>query len=693
MRINLSASSLFEKLSGYLIQTGKRLLPGSFIVIIFIFLALAFISVNGYAFPAPEGPRPPRWLIELSRVQLPELSPRTEAVYLLYEQKLSYSDHGYLLRSGRQALMILRSEGIEPSKFLVRANTFNTRVRKMNAWVINPDGSRKGIDIKSAVSTSLAPDTLYWDVKALFLVLPQVTKNSLVGYEWEEEIIPISLEDVFPFQQRLPVLKARYLVNFPSRCQPLLDWVNWPVSSVVALAQSLSVEMDDIPAIKDEPLKPSDEAVAGRLLIRLKPDVRPKYGHFFADWKDLGLWYDQLCGERRQPDESVKLKASELVSGLSELRNKIERLASFVQQEIRYVSIQIGIGGYQPHPARQILSNRYGDCKDKATLLAALLSSLGVDSYYLILNTERLVVTESTPVSLFRFNHVILAIKLPDDCLWAGAEAVVSIPELGRLLIFDPTMTHTPPGRLPFYLQKNYGLLVAGQNSRLLKFPGTAPEEHQLIRQGRFSLSANGTLKGRVIETISGFQAEAARMKLRDASERDRHRDMEKFLAPSLGSFYLEDYEYLNLDSPDKNVEVRYAFRASSYLNKTGDILTFKPGVLVIVENYDVFMQKGERRYPLLLSSVVSGGDIFEIELPDGYTIEKLPEPVALKSDFADYLCHMEMKDNTLVLERRLQIKEDYLPPERFAEALKFFHLLSAEERRRLLLKKTSQEN
>lgn len=636
----------------------------------------------------PGGSRPPRWLTEMAETALPELAPETEAVYLLHEQQLTYGSSGNLVRYGRQAIKILRSEGIERLKFLVRANTFNTRVRKMNAWVINPDGSKQDYNIKSAISTSLAPNTLYWDVKTMFLVLSEATKGSLIGYEWEEEVKPLSLEDLFVFQLRFPVLQAIYQAEYPSGCQPRLDWINWPESSVTTGPRSFSVKLSDIPAIKDEPLKPPDEAIAGRLLVRFKTENAPRYGYFFSDWKDMGLWYEQLSRERRQPDESVRAKASELVSGLTDQRAQIEKLAAFVQQEIRYVSIQIGIGGFQPHRASEILANRYGDCKDKATLLASLLSCLNIDSYYFIVNIEPRVVKENSPVSLFWFNHVVLGIKLPDDKLYEGSEALVSIPGLGRLLIFDPTMPHSPPGRLPFYLQKSNGLLVAGEQSRLLLFPGSSPDRLELIRRGQFVLSADGLLKGSVSETLAGFQAEVARLRLRDVHEQARRKDLEDFLVRSVGSFVLENYQYLNLNEPDREVGLQYSFRSASYLGRTGEVFSFRPNILAMLDDYEVLKQKDDRKYPVLLSVVGTSQDEFEIKLPIGYTVEVLPGPVELSNGFADYYSRLELDGGTLRLKRLFKIKQDYLPPDRFQEVLEMFRLISGEERRRLLLKK-----
>lgn len=639
------------------------------------------------------GSRPPRWLTEFSEKPLPELPPETPAVYWLLEQNLSCDKSGRFVRSGRQVVKILRSEDIEPLKFLVRANTFNTRVRKMNAWVINPDGSRKSYGLKSAVSTSLAPDTLYWDVKTLYLYLGDMTKGSLIGYEWEEEIKPISLEDIFVFQVRFPVIQAAYRAEYPLSYQPVISWINWPEMPASFRPVAFTVNLTNIPAIKDEPLMPPDEAVAGRLQVRFNPASTPKHGLFFSDWKDMGLWYESLSSERRQPDETVRARANELISGVTDLKARIEKLASFVQQEIRYVSIQIGIGGYQPHRASEILANRYGDCKDKATLLAALLEAVNVDSYFLIVNILPKVVKENSPVSLFCFNHAVLAIKLPDEKLYESSPAAVEVPGVGRLLVFDPTMPHTPMGHLPFYLQNNFGLLVAGESSRLIAFPGFSSENPQLIRRGRFVLSTDGALAGEVCETISGVQAELLRLKLRDVSERERRKEMEKLLTDSVGSFVLEKYDYLNLNHPDKNLELRYHFRSSNYLNRTGNVFSFRPNVLALLESYDILKQKGERKHPVLMAGMVNGRDELEIALPEGYTVEVLPPPIELSNGFAEYRSYLELEGGILKLTRQFAIKEDYLPPERFNEAVEIFRLISGEERRRLLLKKINKSD
>ena len=148
----------------------------------------------------------------------------------------------------------------------------------------------------------------------------------------------------------------------------------------------------------------------------------------------------------------------------------MQALANFVQNDIRYVAIELGIGGHQPHPATETFKHRYGDCKDKVTLLSTMLKEVGVDSYFVIINTVRGSVTATTPPNL-DFNHAILAIALPAGVDTATLGARITHPKLGQILFFDPTDALTPLGRLSGALQANYGMLVTPDGGELLALP------------------------------------------------------------------------------------------------------------------------------------------------------------------------------------------------------------------------------
>jgi hypothetical protein len=655
-----------------------------------ILLAILLSLVDLAASPsAAAAEKVPQWLtIEASRA-LPSLPSETEAVVLLREQTTTVDPKGAIVTSGRLAIKVLRPGGAKQASGLALANSFDTKVRSMTGWVINPGADPKKVTMKQAIQTSLAPDTLFVDAKAFVLVVPGVDTGSVVGFEWEEVRTPPSLEDVCEFQGRSPVLRARYSLTLPADWDAELHWVNWkPAAAAVDPAAPLTrtFEILDVPAIGDEPYMPNDRALAGRLIVRLKTPVADPRS--FAGWPDMGAWYERLSRDRRVPDEAVSQKARELTAGSSDALAKLRALAEFVQRDIRYVAIQIGIGGFQPHTASGILANRYGDCKDKATLLAAFLESLGLKSYYLIVHTDRGGVTMESPVSLYCFNHAILAIRLPDDMPDAGLDSLIRHPRLGRLLVFDPTMPTTPLGRLPYYLQDNTALLVADGGGELIRLPSPSPESNRLDRKGHLVLTNDGTLSGEIQETRSGSLADIVRYRMQTYSEAERRGYLETLLSRSLASFSLQSFEIRNLDSASSDLLISYRFIAPAYAKRAGGMLVVRPRIL---GNKAIDLTTGggakPRRYPIDLETTCLERDEFTIELPEGFVPEGPFAPADLDAGFAAYKSAAEMSGRTLVYRREYRLLEPRLPAARFDEVRRFFLAVGADERQSMLLK------
>jgi hypothetical protein len=639
--------------------------------------------------PPPAATRAPQWLLDEVHLQLPPYPAETEAVVLLDEQNTVVNPKGVIVTSGRRAIRVLRPGGAEQASRLTLVNTYDTKVLSMTGWVVNPEGEPRKLTMKQAVQTSLAPDTLYMDAKAFLLFMPEVDSGSVVGFEWEEERTPPSLEDVCEFQGPHPVALARYSLTLPPAWEPDLHWVNWsPVERKADVTAPLTwtYEIRDIPAIVPEPFRPNERALAGRLMVGLKPPGRD--GRCFAGWPDMGAWFEQLSSQQRVPNPAVSARTAALTSGASDTLAKIRAMAEFVQREIRYVSIQIGIGGFQPHSAPGILANRYGDCKDKATLLAALLQALGIESHYLIVHTDRGTVTLDSPVSLYSFNHAILAIRLPGDVPDEGLDGLVRHPRLGRLLVFDPTSPITPLGRLPYYLQDNTALLVAEGSGELIHLPRAKPESNLLDRRGKFVLTADGTLEGEVEETRRGALADPLRYAMQTFTDAERLKLGETILAGSFAAFSLEKIEIHNLDDTARDLLVRYRFSVPYYAKGAGGRLIVRPRVVGSKAVNLAKRDKAARRYDIDLQTTTLERDEFTIELPEGCAVEELPKAAVLDAGFATYRSTTEGAGRTLIYRREYRLSEPILPAARFDEALKFYLALGTDEQQSALVKR-----
>lgn len=633
----------------------------------------------------------PRWLAEAARIPVPGHSPEADAVILLDEQSLKVNPDGTMVGIGRRAVRILRQSGVESAGRLVMAKAFDLEIRAMTGWNITAGRETVKVTMKDAIETGLAPDTLYSDISIRILPVPGTGPGSVVGFEWEAERKPLSLEDVFEFQTGLPIARARYFLTLPAGWTMEPFWVNWKpqeAQPVAARRTSRVWEFADVPAIEEEPLMPAARSLAGRLGVRIKPPGPDS--RCLSSWADIGAWYETLSRAPRAPDAAVSAKARELTSGAPDALSRLRALAGFVQREIRYVAIEIGVGGFKPHTAASVLTNRFGDCKDKVTLLASLLKSAGVASHYLLVHNARGNLTRDSPASLYSFNHVILAVCVPNDVACEGLPALLVHPKLGRLLVFDPTYPYAPLGRLPYYLQGNTGLLVANGSGELLTLPMPEPEDNLLDRKGRFTLRADSTLEGRVEDTRRGTLADATREALTDATSAARTRFIETFLADFFAGSTLLGSDVKDLDEPVRDLQLRYDVRIPNYAKIAGGMLVVRPGVLG--DDREKLEMKGDkpRLYPVDLGTTSEQRDEFTIELPEGYRVEGLPPAADLDLGFATYSSRTEERERTLVFRREYRVVQPVLPADRFKEAVRFFRAIDTDQRQSVLLKKTS---
>jgi hypothetical protein len=283
---------------------------------------------------------------------------------------------------------------------------------------------------------------------------------------------------------------------------------------------------------------------------------------------------------------------------------------------------------------------------------------------------------------------VVLAIRLPDDVSDADLTAVVRHPRLGRLLVFDPTFPYTPLGRLPYYLQGNTVLLVAAGTGELVTLPLPAPEANLLDRRGRFVLDADGTLRGEVEETRRGTPADAGRSALQGSTDLDRRKYFETFLANFFSGFEIESDEIADLDENARDLKFRYRFRVPGFAKTAGGMTIVRPRVVGDKTEKLETNDPGPRRYAIDFTAVSEQRDEFTIELAEGYRIEGLPPAAEIDAGFAVYRSRIEQADRTLVYRREYRLLQPVLPASRYADAVRFFRAMDADQRQSVLLKK-----
>ena len=626
----------------------------------------------------------------LVNLPMPAHDEKTDAVLLYSEDVLSVQGNGKIKNLERRAYKILRPGGREYGTIRVDFDS-ETKITNIHGWCIPAQGKDYEVKDKDTIETSLfgvANGELVSDIRTKLLQIPAADPGNIVGYEIEHEDRPYVLQDEWMFQGTVPTREARYTLQLPAGWTYKAGWLNHAEVTPAAVGNNQwQWLVSDVKAIRHEDYMPPWRSVAGQMIVSLFPPDTGIRNRGFENWKEVGTWELGLAQGRREASADIKVKVATLTSAASSTLDKMRVLARFVQQDIRYVAIELGIGGWQPHPASEVFTHRYGDCKDKATLLSSMLHEIGVESYYVVINATRGSVTRETPAILNGFNHVILAIRLPDGVADASLIAVLNHPRLGRILFFDPTDELTPFAYLRGELQANYGLVVAPDGGELVELPRLPPAMNGIQRTAKMTLDANGTLKGDIKEVRLGDRASSQRWALRTVTkDADKIKPIETMLAQSLATFHITRATVANFDHTDQPLVFNYSLIAENYAKTAGNLLLVRPRV-VGTKSSGLLETKEPRKYPVEFEGPSRDTDVFEITLPAGYEVDDLPPPVSADYGFASYQSKAEADGHVLRYTRTFEVKELSVPLAKVEELKKLYRIIAGDERNTAVLK------
>jgi hypothetical protein len=630
----------------------------------------------------------PQWMHAAASAPLPAHDEKTDAVLLYEERNVVVQSADKIKIQVREAYRILRPSGRDYGDAFVSFHK-GQKINNFHGWCIPAQGKDYEVKDKDAIEMGVPKiegSEFVTDVRAKMLRIPAPDPGNVIGYEYEREEQPLVLQDVWNFQREIPVRESYFSVRLPAGWAYKAYWLNHPELKPTEAGGQLQWMLSDIGAIRHEPVMPPAEGVSGQMVISYFPQGAAG-GKVFTNWQEMGVWYNGLIENRRQASPEIQQQVVTLTASAATMLKKMQALAQFVQHDVRYVAIELGIGGWQPHSATEIFSKRYGDCKDKATLMSTMLSQIGVDSYYVIIDHERGAVSTATPANAFAFDHAILAIKLPAGISDASLIATVEHPGRGTLLYFDPTSEMTPFGQIPGYLQANYGLLVTSQGGELVQLPEEPPAMNSITRSGKFTLDATGTLKGQVSERRLGDRARSERMRLHSVtSNKDRIKPIEDLLAGSLSLYRITQASLINLDQNEQPFGFEYAFDAPNYAKDVGGLLLVRPRI-VGVKAQGFLETKEPRKFPIEFEAPVHDSDTFDIAIPEGFAVDDMPPPVDVDEGFASYHAKTEIQGNLIHYRRTFEVKELSVPVARAEDLKKFYRIINTDERNTVVLK------
>lgn len=648
-------------------------------------LSLGALALLAVVAPSPRtasaaGDDVPVWLKAASSATSPTYDKRVKAVVLHNERSVAVGEDGRVVTTTNYAVRVLAREGREEAYAHALYLNGAGKVRELKAWLIRPGGEVKKYGKDETLDMALNAEDVYDEARVRVISARDDAEaaGTVFGFQSVTEEHTVFSQDGWDFQDDLPTLLARYTVALPAGWRASGVLFNHAKLEPTVAGTTYTWELRDLPPIEHEPNSPTMSSLAPRLAVSyLAPDAAASaMNPGFGNWQEVSRWLSTLHDPQAEPDDALALKARELTANCKTELEKIAAVGRYAQA-VHYISIQMGLsrgGGMRPHAATQVFAKNYGDCKDKANLMRTMLRVLKITAYPVgIYSGDRTYVREEWP-SPHQFNHCIIAIKVSDE---TQAPSVVTHPTLGRLLIFDPTDPNTPVGDLPDHEQGSWALVVAGGDGQLLRMPAMPPEANTVERTADVTLASDGSISAAVRERTVGQSAAYERGLFKELSRGDYQKVIETWAgAGATGA------KFTKIEPADNHAEGRFAldveFTAASYGQAMQNrLLVFQP--TVIGRTGTGWLAPTTRKHPVVLESR-SFNETARFNLPVGFDVDELPDPVKVDSEFGSYTATYEIKDGQLLYTRKLVQRAATIPAEKYAEVRAFFGRVRASE-------------
>lgn len=596
--------------------------------------------------------------------------PEADVIYLRQTSDVTVGAEGDITSRNRQIFKVCHEGGRQHANVMLWFDSSRESLLITQARTIKPDGSVIPVTPEAIRETSpLGSFPMYSSLKATSFSFPAVELNGLLDLTFTRvtrPVIPGEFNLTFTFGGTEPVLEDRTSLTVPAGKEFRMASHNLTVEPQVMASpdgqtQTYVWAVKDIPAVQVEPYMPPLTEIIGRVEVSS-----------LKSWDQIAAWYQGLLQPQLTPNDALKKVVAEVVAGQTSAREKAKALFYWVQANVRYLALEFGKGAYQPHPVTEVLQNRYGDCKDQAALLLALLREAGIPAEFALLKVGPEPLDQSLP-SLKEFNHALLRMELDGETLW-----------------LDATPEVCPFGDLPLADRGKEAFVLRGEAGAFLATPayGDAATENTSQSRAELTLQANGDVTGKATVEIRGEATLSYRKGFKYAKPDDVKKSFEQGVAMISARGTLGTYELAELTNLDAPLTFRFEFTAPGWATQAGKFLMFYPRLHQRPSAATPFT-RAERGHPIWWEESPLMVEQVEVRLPEGFTLEEIPPDVVLGSPeeglVVRYQYHLE--GNTLQAREEYKYYQTRRPSADYPAVRKLFEQWEEAGKRQVILR------
>jgi len=599
-----------------------------------------------------------------------ELKENANACIRLQETEINIQSRRLMTIKSKRVVTVFNEYGLrhmDASQYYDKS----LKIVSIEAQILNSLGSEiKKFKKKDFRDQSIADGiSIYTDNRALYLDYTPISYPFTIVFECEVEtsntaFIPswAPLENYF-----LSTEKSKITISYQQDLGFKYKEENFEGFSIVRKDESgkVSFEANNIEALRQEEYAPSLRKFTPIVLLGLNKFHLEGVDGEADSWEKFGKWrFDKLIEGTDELSQETQENIKALVGNEKDDLKKARLIYEYVQNKTRYVSIQMGIGGWKPMLAKDVDKLGYGDCKALTNYTRALLSVVGVASYYtsIYAGNDKNNFTEDF-VSM-QGNHIILALPYNDNICW-----------------LECTSQTVPFGFLGDFTDDRLALMVTPEGGKLVKTQDYNNSDNSQITEGLYTLNSEGKLSGHVQIKSKGTQYD--RKYLLERKSKD---DLDKHYKNYFSTINNLQWKNPVFENNKQAIEFteKIDLEAENYASKSGQRLLF---ALNAFNQYSSIPKRYRTRdAPFEISRGFYDHDDINIDLPENFSVESIPESVEFYEKFGHYKTEIELNDKKVVYKRSLTINKGFYSKSEYDEYRKFIEKIARNDNAKMVL-------
>jgi len=578
----------------------------------------------------------------------PELKENTNAVIRLNNIILNIEGHNKFIYKNKRIVTVLSKSGkSDVGAYMHYSN--NTNIKKIEAIIYDAFGQEIKKVKKKHFKDASAVDggSLYSDSRVKYLDYTPINYPYTIVFETEVEYKSTAFIPGWkPIEgSYVSTEESNYKINNTSGVELKIKTQNFDNYNIEKLGDYNFVAKK-IKALKQEAYAPAFNTYAPSLRVALTKFVMEGVEGINTNWQDFGKWVDdKLIHDTQELPASVKAEIKQITANETSNIEKAKLVYKYMQDKTRYISVQVGIGGWKPMLASDVDRLGYGDCKALTNYTKALLDAIDVESYYTLIYGGRNIQNIDKEFSATQGNHAILAVPHNEDYIW-----------------LECTNQTVPFGYNANFTDDRDALIITPEGGKIVHTKAYSTKENLQTTKAKVKLDEKGSIFADVNIASRGTQY-------------DYHSEIEKKNEKDKKLYYknyfdnINNLEFHKIAVKNNKNEIIFTedvnLAASKYVSKAGNRLLFAPNMFN--KRTNVPPRYKSRKLPFKISRGFTDVDEYEIELPETIEVEALMKPATIENQFGSYSVSIEKKANNLLVYKRTLVinkgdykKEDY---------------------------------